>query len=136
MNFPNRDAILALVLDELEAGVTLIHLWEKVAEQATEVKLHMIFLPMKVELVDNHPYVFIPIGTKDKPAGIANTECKYALIFDEDNILVFHIDVLKAFIKRHRENLKWELDEYYEAMGFKISLRKLIGFEKESRTIR
>jgi hypothetical protein len=137
MNFPNRDAILALVEDELEKGVNLIHLWQKVADEAKEVRLSMIFLPMKVHLKDeNTPYIFVPTGTGKKPAGVSNTECKYALVFDQDNTLVFSIDILKDFIRKHKSELSWTMDEYYEVMGFDVNLRKLIGFEKEQRTVK
>ena len=51
---------------------------------------------------------------------------------DED-IIVFHLDLVKAYIKKMAKSLEWKIDQWYEVMGFEISLADLIRFETEVR---
>jgi len=134
MKFPNSDALTSLVEDELERGVRLIKAVEKIADDPQKVELNMQFFPLKVDKDDEgNGKVFIPLGTKDQPAGISTTKYKYALVFDEDFILIFSIDVIKSYIKSNFKSLVWSMDKWYEVMGFEIGLRGLISHEAEVR---
>ena len=135
MKFPNSDALTAMIEDELEKGIYLIHLVEKIADDPQKVKLNMLFFPLKIVAnEDGAPTIFIPLGTSKNPDGISTTECKYAMVFDKDVALVFHIDILKGFVKANYKQLEWTMDKWYEKMGFVINLRALTEYERLQRT--
>jgi hypothetical protein len=134
MKFPNSEALTAMIEDELERGVSLIKLAEKIADDPQKITLNMAFFPLKVEQTeDGSPIIFIPLGTREKPEGISSTDCKYALVFDNEDILVFNIDVIKGFIKANYKTLEWSKDKWFDKMGFYIGLRKLVEHEKNQR---
>ena len=78
--------------------------------------------------VGSDGFVFIPTGTKDKPAGITNTECHFILFTRPEGFAAYSKEEVLGFLRKNWANedvITKTLDEEYKVYGAKFNVFKL-----------
>lgn len=82
---------------------------------------------MIVEIFDRD--AFVPIGTKEKPAGLSLTTDDYVLFAkDREPMFVITAEALKSYIKENAKNLKQSINDRYDTVGFTVGVRELFEY--------
>jgi len=132
MNLTDRNPVLTYIENKMDSAISLMRKGMKLAEEPKAITICLNFFPLVVKTDDDgEPYMFVPVGTKDAPAGISNTKAPFTMVIENDNVLIFRTDVVKSYMKEFYKKLEKGITEDYKVMGIKVGLPQLMQFEQK-----
>jgi hypothetical protein len=113
------------VEDVAEKAVSILlktlSVFEKFDPSVGSMEVSLKIFPIKV---DEKYMVFVPVGTRDKPTGISNTDAQYVLLFkSQDEYKFIEINDFKKSLAAVWVSSEKRIDEDYKYMGVQCYYR-------------